>query len=377
MIRSVQSCHNRSSLHISIMRLLIFTFSLSLLCVGCGNNSHSDNKVAGVSRNLINTPDSNTIISDNFYDEFSGEINEKTADDILILSQEKFRKGKSFLTIDKFDDTIDYYDRVKDSVALLKMYYLASVKMMHKRERDSAAIFLKKALDLSSDTSKPSKTELYTELSNLYARPSFEKDYVKSIKFAKLALSSATSPEDKARAKHDIGLFYSFINQNDSALIYLEDALNEIDPENELYTAIALNYGNTPQDNFKKSVAYLKSIKGESLGKLITLGFIYLNNSKIDSALNYCSQSKKLFYENPGKYSTNTYNSLRLLEQSLNLLKTGVINYYDGAVTNDSISELAAIKKIVSEEQREYNDKLMISLLKQKAYKIISKKFGL
>lgn len=359
------------------MKHATYVITLLLFLAGCMQNSKTDLQFATAEELLESAPDSAALILATIANELPEDINERKARVILILAKAKSKQGKSFLTIKNFNDAPAYFEAAGDSSALLDMYRLAAEKMLYKSDQDSAVYYLKKALGMSSDHTIPSQSDLYIELSELFARPSLPKNYDKAIDYARQALTTAQTSDEKAYALHNIGLFYSFKNQNDSAVRYMENALGEIEPTNERYTQFALNYANTPNSDVRKSVAYLNSIKEESLGKLITLGFLYLNHSRPDSAQNYHDRSKNLFYQNPSKYSVNTYNNLLLLGQSLSLLKTGTTPNYEGAVANDSITELSAFQRIISEEQQDYNGKLQISLLQQKAQKQLLWNIGL
>ena len=191
------------------------------------------------------------------------------------------------------------------------------------------------------------------------------------------ALNVSQTKEERARALHDVGLFYSFIGDNDSTAIYMEKALSQTDVNDPLFTTYALNYANNPSSDFRRSVEYLNRIKTQSLGKRITLGFIYLNNSQVDSARYYSEVSRSMYNENPTRYSINTYNNLRLLDQSIGLLNKGIVVPYEGTVTNDSISEVTSIQKKISEEQRDYNTRLQIQLLQSKAHRQLLLNIGL
>lgn len=309
-------------------------------------------------------------------DSYKMESYEK-AKTVLLFSQSKLHKGESFLMVEGFDDALDYYETSRDTAALLDMYQLAAIKMRWLGNQDSASMFLNKAVDIASETTSPSKSELFIELSNLYAMPSLNKDYTKAISYAMEAVKVSRTKEERARAMHDIGLFYSFISHNDSTAIFMERALAETDTADPLFTTYALNYANNPASDFKRSVGYLNRIKKQSLGKLITLGFIYLNNSQLDSARYYSEASKSMYNENPARYSINTYNNLRLLEQSIGLLERGTVVPYEGTVTNDSISEITAIQRKISEERRDYNNQLQIQLLQSKAHRQVLINVGL
>lgn len=348
------------------MRLAYVIIGCWVLC-GCTQRSNIDVRLAEAGQHIDSAPDSAlAIIEDIVADRASG-INDEQRSAVSILSAKaKLRQGKSFLTDENFDKALLYLESAGDTGALLDIYQLAAIKMRWEGKQDSAACFLKKAIVIATPFSEPSKSDLYIELSNLYARPSLKKDYHAAIIYARQALESAGSHEEKARAMHDMGLFYSFCDDNDSAATYIEQALELTDPESRHYTTYALNYANTPKADFRRSVDYLGNIKNESLGKYITLGFLYLNNSKLDSALHYAKIAGCMYEDAPSRYSINTYNNLRLLKMSVEMRSTGRVIPDDGTVTNDSISELMSIQRKISEERREHNNMLRLRLLEAK-----------
>ncbi|MDO5396250.1 MAG: hypothetical protein Q4F07_09860, partial [Bacteroidales bacterium] len=98
--------------------------------------------------------------------------------------------------------------------------------------QDSAIYYLQKALDVVPSNQKGLKAELYTEIAYQLSRPSVKKDYAAAIDNSKQALKYASSATDRARALHDIGILYSYLDQNDSCLSYIEQALDLIEPDN-------------------------------------------------------------------------------------------------------------------------------------------------
>ncbi len=336
-----------------------------LLFVGCNNVSRDRKELAKAEIFLENAPDSALLIFDDIRSR-NGLSDDIKASATLLTAKTKLHKGESFLTVEGFEDALNYFKIKRDSVALLDIYQLAALKMRWLGSQDSASIYLDKAINIASETTSPTKSELYVELSNLYAMPSLKKDYAKAISYAKKAEKTSRTNEERARALHDIGLFYSFMGHNDSAAIYMEKALSETDVNDPQFTAYTLNYASLPTADFRLSVTNLNRIKTQSLGKLITLGFLYLNNSQVDSALHYSEASKRMYNENPVRYSINTFNNLRLLEQSIRLRHKGTVFPYEGTVTNDSISELTAVQRKISEERRDYNNQLQIQLLQAK-----------
>ncbi len=355
----------QTNYHSWIMNWNITLLFCLLLFVGCNNLSTQREEIAKAEILLDNSPDSTLLILDNIRSR-NGLTDDIKASSTLLTAKAKLRKGESFLTVEDFDEALNYFEEKGDSVALLDIYQLAAIKMRWIGYQDSASIYLDKAINIASETTNPTKSELYIELSNLYAMPSLKKDYAKALSYAQEAKKTSQTNEERARALHDIGLFYSYIGHNDSAAIYMERALAETTVDNPLFTTYSLNYAGLPSADFRLSVTNLNRIKTHSLGKLITLGFLYLNNSQVDSAKSYLEASKSMYDENPGRYSINTYNNLRLLEQSIGLRHNGTVFPYEGTVTNDSISELNTVQRKISEERRAYNNQLQIQLLQAK-----------
>ncbi len=350
-----------------ISSFLILAILIGMI-VSCNRNSAINRQLNEVELLINSSPDSAKHLLEAIYSNDISHMNESQKAELsILLAKLKLRLGNSFITEENFDQGMKYLESVSDTLRLVDMYQLAAVKKRWLLQQDSAAYFYLMAINLVPDTLSRIKSELYTKLSNLYAYPTLNKDYPRAIKYSKLALSLAETSSDSARALHDIGLFYSFNNHNDSAMIYMDEALSITkldDPESDTY---ALNYANLPNAELQKSVSYLNRIKGKHLGKLITLGFLYLNNSRIDSATHYLNESKRIYLMNPSHYSVNTFNNLRILEGSLSLLKTGVVYPDDGAVTNDSISRVLSIQDMLSNEQHDYNNQLQVRLLESNA----------
>lgn len=297
----------------------------------------------------------------------SEAIDAESAARSMLSAKARLLEGKSFFTDENFDNALRYYEAANDTASLIDMYQLAAIKKQLAMNQDSAAHYIKRAINISSDTTTPSTSALYIKLSNLYARPSLKKDYNTAIIYGRQALKHARTDAERARALHDIGLFYSFQNNNDSAVAYIDKALAATPATNSEYTTYALNYANTPGADFNKSVRYLHSITTKSLGKLLTLGFIYLNHSMLDSAKHYLALSISQYNDEPSKYSINTFNNLMLLEHSIDMINTGTVLPSEGTVTNDSISEISAIQQKISDERRDYNNMLQVQLLQSKA----------
>ena len=348
--------------------LLIMVAILATMTIACDRTSTIETQMKEAESLILSAPDSATSILESIlFKEASGMNDRQKAYLSILLAKAKISQGKTFLTDEYFDSSISYLESVSDTVRLIDIYQLASIKKRWLRQQDSAAFYLSKAIDLVNDSSAGFKSKLYIKLSNLFAYPTLPKDYQTALKYAKLALSTAKSSTDKARALHDIGLFYSYLNYNDSALIFMEEALNESDPSDQEFETYALNYSCLPNIDINKGVTQLRQIKGEHLGKMISLGFLYLNHSRLDSAKTYLTESKRLYHQDPSKYSINTHNSLRLLEESLRLLNSGTVECGEGSVPNDSINQILDVRLKHSNEQKEKNNQLQIRLLESKA----------
>ena len=348
--------------------LLIIVVYLICISIGCDRTKTVDNSMTEAEALIPTTPDSALQILEDIRSYGAYHINERQKAYLSILiAKAKNNQGITFIKDESFDPAIRYLESVSDTVGLFDIYQLAAIKKRWLLQQDSAAYYLSKAIELAPDSSGGLKSGLYQKISNLYAFPTLPKDYDTAVKYAKLALKTASSPEDKSRALHDIGLFHSYLNHNDSAVIYMERALNETDPDNPEYDTYALNYAAVPNADLRRSFSFLDQIKGKHLGKMITLGFLYLNNSSLDSATRYLTESKRIYYNNPSLYSINTYNSLQLLEQSIGLLKTGTIFPDRSTVTNDSISHILDIQRKIAKEQSDYNTRLQVRMLKAKA----------
>ncbi|MDE7475440.1 MAG: hypothetical protein K2M71_07410, partial [Duncaniella sp.] len=62
-------------------------------------------------------------------------------------------------------------------------------------------------------------------MANHYSNPLAPKDYRKAIFYAQKADSADLTGSNRARTLHDIGIFYAFLNENDSARFYIEKAI--------------------------------------------------------------------------------------------------------------------------------------------------------
>ena len=284
----------------------------------------------------------------------------------LKINRARLLCGKTISQDNFIDNSISYYREQNDSTNLCEAYQLASFRSQHRLNQDSAIFYLQQALIVVPSNQKELKAQLNTEIAYQLSRPSAEKDYASAIDYSKRALEYASSATDRARALHDIGILYSYIGKNDSCLSYIEQALELIGPDNPNYIGFALNYSSIPDTDFRKCTHVLSAIKTQSLGKHITLGFLYLNNGLLDSASMELDKATIIYNAAPEKYSINTFNNLRLLSSCVNYGYRRPIRPSEGVTTNDSISEKINLGHRLSDENIETNAKLQTELLEHK-----------
>lgn len=285
------------------------------------------------------------------------------AEDVRTTALNSLDQGKTYLLLRGIDDAAAHYSQEGDTIHLLEMYQLASIKMLWKGQQDSAAVYLHKAADLSTSRTSPSTCDVYLDLAELYSHPLLKKDYKKSIEYSHRAYRADSLGVNRARLLHDIGIYYAFMNENDSALAYIDKAIEYTPANSPYYPTFALNYSNLSTADFHKSIKYLDRIEGAHLGKLITKGFLYLNHGQTDSAYTYLERAKERYDSAPENYSINTYNSLRMLSNCVSYALTGKVYPGDGTEINDSISARIALDRKIETEIAENNASLEIELL--------------
>lgn len=285
------------------------------------------------------------------------------AEDVRTTALNSLNQGKTYLLLRGIDDAAAHYSQEGDTIHLLEMYQLASIKMLWKGQQDSAAVYLHKAADLSTSRTSPSSCDVYLDLAELYSHPLLKKDYKKAIEYSHRAYRADSLGENRSRLLHDIGIYYAFMNVNDSAIVYLDKAVNLTPVNSPYYPTFALNYSNLSTADFHKSIKYLDRIEGAHLGKLITKGFLYLNHGQTDSAYTYLERAKERYDSAPKNYSINTYNSLRMLSNCVSYALTGKVYPGDGTEINDSISARIALDRKIETEIAENNASLEIELL--------------
>lgn len=343
---------------------MLVTVVLASFTISCSNNSDAERQLSRAENLLAQNPDSAMSILESVEHLLKDNEN-ATARYGRLNARARLMCGKTIANDKYLDGSISYYLMNKDSVALSEAYQLTSIRSQHRLNQDSAIYYLQQAIAVAPTDNKM-LVKLLTETSYQLSKPSANKNYQKALSISQQAYRYATTADDKARTLHDIGVLYSFTGKNDSCLPYIEQALELINPDNPAYSGYALNYAGTPGANPIKSKQFLSSIKSESLGKHITLGFLYLNNGSLDSAYISLQRAESLYSRHPDKYSINTFNNLRLLKGCLSYGKNRPINPTDGVTTNDSISEIKNLEQRLSSERLETSTKLETDLLGQK-----------
>lgn len=285
------------------------------------------------------------------------------AEDVRTTALNRLNQGKTYLLIDGIDNAIAHYSQTDDTIHLLEMYQLASIKMRWKGQQDSAAMYLHKAADFATSKTDPSTCNIYLDLAWVYSYPLLKKDYKKAIEYSHRAYREDSLGENRSRILHDIGIYYAFMGENDSAIAYIDKAVNITPANSPYYSTFALNYSNLSTADFHKSIKYLDRIEGPHLGKLITKGFLYLNHGQTDSAYTYLERAKERYDSAPENYSINTYNSLRMLSNCVSYALSGKVYPGDGTEINDSISARIALDSKIETEIAENNASLEIELL--------------
>ena len=290
----------------------LVTVILAAVTLSCSDNSDVERQLSRAENILTQNPDSAMSILESMEHLLKDNEN-ATARYGRLNARARLMCGKTIANDKYLDGSISYYHVNKDSVALSEAYQLASIRSQHRLNQDSAIYYLQQAIAVTPRDNNMTLVKLLTETSYQLSKPSVNKNYRKALSISQQAYRYATTAEDKARTLHDIGVLYSFTGKNDSCLSYIEQALELINPDNPAYTGYALNYAGTPGANPVKSKQFLSSIKSESLGKHITLGFLYLNNGSLDSAYISLQRAESLYSRHPDKYSINTFNNTSVI----------------------------------------------------------------
>lgn len=329
---------------------------MMVMAVGC--DSHTDIlPVLDRAEAIVEEhPDSAQKMLEAFYPYRHLNDEEKARCGVLLASA-KLRQNKSIALDGLLDKSIAYYIQKGDSVELSKAYQLKAYQASWRGRQDSTEYYLHKAMALITPDDTEQSYSMNMRLSDIFSTPSSVKDYSKSIDYAKKAMKYAVSDNQRAYACNQIGACYGFLNRNDSALTYAEHAVNLSQNGQSNYTTYVLNYANTPGADFVKAERYLNQIAANSLGAVITLGYLHINNHNIAKAQEYAHKADSTYISNPGKYSINTYNSMLALKSCVAFGAGESIPMTEGVSRNDSISQTIAMNEA---RRREFADNALL-----------------
>lgn len=338
------------------MKKLLFAAALAVTLCACGNTSKNDNILKKAEALLDNRPDSAQMILETLYPYSRLNDGQKARCGVL-LAEARLGQDKSFASDSLLDNSMAYYENSGDTSSLLLSYRLAVHRAKWRGQQDSMSYYLERAVRFAVHGSKEQLYELYIDFAGMYSEPYAGKDYSKAIIYARKALECAATDEQKAYAFNHVGVCFSFMGMSDSASHYMEKAIGFSlkDSERRNYTGYALNYANIPGVDFKKAKEYLSAVPDtNSFGRLLTLGYLYLNNGQIDMAKRCCDRAAAVSVTR--RYSINTYNSLRTLNACVKYAMSEEVSPGGNIVSmNDSVMQITSMNKARNEEMAEGN----------------------
>ncbi len=322
----------------------------------CNSTSNKDRILDMAESVAIDRPDSAQCLLETLYPYSSLNEGQKARCGVLLASV-KLQQNKSFASDRLLDESMAYYRQHNDSVELFRAYQLKAYQSMWRGQQDSMSYYLLQSIQLIGEKNKAQLYSLYMKLADIYCEPSADKDYNKAISYAQKALAYVTSDRQKAYSLHQIGACYGFVEKNDSALAYIGRAidLSQQDKGRANYTTYVLNYANTPGVDVEQAEKYLAELSGNSLGRLITLGYLNLNNRHISKAKHYYHEADSLYDSQPDSYSINTYNSLRILNACVKYALSEEVSASEGVSKNDSISRVISKNEARNREVADSN----------------------
>lgn len=349
------------------MKYILHIVFILFLMSACHDMSHVDRVLDRAKDRLDEYPDSSQRLVESLYPYSRLNESQKARCGVL-LAMAKLYQNKSFASDSLLDNSLAYYQQVNDSAALAEAYQLKAYQARWRGQQDSLSFYIQQAVRIVEGRQKELLYPLYIKLANVYSEPSADKDYNKAIRYTRQALTYATTEREKAFALHNLGACYGFMGENDSALFYISRAIDSMpDKGHPDYTTYVLNYVNTQNADFKKAEKYLMELPDtNSLGRLITLGYLYLNHNRIEQAGYYCDKANERYNHDSQRYSINTFNSLRILNACINHSLQKEVLASEGVVKNDSISQTVARNDARNREANENNELLQQHILRLK-----------
>lgn len=333
------------------MRIILYIIAFAVALCACNNSTQKDRILDAAESIAVEHPDSAQMILETLYPYSKLTLQQKARCGIL-LATTKLQQSKAFASDSLLDNSISYFKQNSDSIELFGAYQLKAYQSMWRNQQDSMFYYLKQSINMAGKENKNQLYSLNMKLADIYSEPYAEKDYNKAIGYTKTALTYAETDQQKAYALHQIGALYSLIKENDSALVYIARAIDfsQQNKGESTYIQYVLNYANTPDVNYEKAKRYLSELPENSLGRLITLGFLNLNNRHIGIAEYFYDKADSLFNSAPDKYSINTYNSLRILNACVKYALDEKVSVGEGVTRNDSISQVISRKEALTSE---------------------------
>ena len=286
------------------------------------------------------------------------------------LALANLRLGKAFATDSLLDESIRYYKAIGDTAALSETYQAAAFRARWRGQRDSAAYYQMKAIGLLPEVKSDELASLYLRLSSYYDEPIAAKDYPKAIEYAHKAASSAQSDKMRSLALQDIGVCLSFLGQQDSALYYSTKSIEIVmNAENKPadYPTFITNYANIAGADLALSRKLLNSLpKKYDIAKFITLGYLYLNANRTDSASFYLNKAMEEYHQRSGAISINTGNNLFALKMCLDHSQGRHVTAGENVTANDSINKVSEMQRMLNAELDHSRAKLQQHLVEER-----------
>lgn len=286
------------------------------------------------------------------------------------LALASLRLGRSFATDSLLDESIRYFRMVGDTATLTETYQAAAFRARWRGQRDSAAYYLMEAIRLLPEVKSDELASLYLRLSSYYDEPIASKDYPKAIEYARKAAAIAQSDKMRSLALQDIGVCLSFLGQQDSALYYstksIETVMNaESKPAD--YPTFITNYANLSGADLALSRKLLHSLPPNySIAKFISLGYLYLNAARTDSASFYLNKAMEEYHRLSGAISINTGNNLYALKMCLDHSQGRHVIAGENVTANDSINRVVEMQRMLNAELDHSRGKLQQHLVEER-----------
>ena len=286
------------------------------------------------------------------------------------LALASLRLGRSFATDSLLDESIRHYRRICDTSALAETYQAAAFRARWRGQRDSAAYYLTEAIGLLPEVKSDELAYLYIRLSGYYDEPIAAKDYPKAIEYARKAATMAQSDRMRSLAFQNIGVCMAFLGQQDSALYYSTKSIDIVmNAENKPadYPTFITNYANIAGADLALSRKLLHSLSPDySIAKFISLGYLYLNADRTDSASFYLNKAMEEYHRHSGAISINTGNNLYALKMCLDHSQGRHVTAGENVTANDSINNVVEMQRMLNAELAHSRTKLEQHLLKER-----------